>query len=137
MGVSQSGQTAPLRSAPHISDISSLGVRVRDAQLILGHSRLAVTLEIYTHEDRQAQRDALGRINDALGHSDGTGRRIGVKRGVSLLRWGRSRQRFWLARRAGLEPATRCLEGSRSILAELPALETLLCTSKVTCWTHR
>jgi len=24
----------------------------RDAQIILGHSRLAATLEIYTHEDR-------------------------------------------------------------------------------------
>ena len=28
----------------------------------------------------------------------------------------------WGVRRAGLEPATRCLEGSRSIRAELPAL---------------
>jgi hypothetical protein len=34
---------------------------------------LAVTLEIYTHEDRQAQRDALGHISDALGHGDATG----------------------------------------------------------------
>jgi hypothetical protein len=42
----------------------------RDAQLILGHSRLAVTLEIYTHEDKQAHRDALGKLSDALG---GTG----------------------------------------------------------------
>jgi hypothetical protein len=42
--------------------------RLDDAQLILGHSRLAVTLEIYSHEDRHAQRDALGRISDALGH---------------------------------------------------------------------
>ena len=46
-----------------------LRVPARDAQLILGHSRLAVTLEIYTHEDRQAQRDALGRISEALGHT--------------------------------------------------------------------
>ena len=52
--------------------LKNLGVPARDAQLILGHSRLAVTLEIYSHEDRQAQRDALGRISDALGHSDGT-----------------------------------------------------------------
>jgi hypothetical protein len=36
-----------------------------------GHSWLAVTLEIYSHEDRQAYRDALGRISDALGGSDG------------------------------------------------------------------
>jgi site-specific recombinase XerD len=48
--------------------LKNLGVPARDAQLILGHSRLAVTLEIYSHEDRQAQREALGRISDALGH---------------------------------------------------------------------
>ena len=34
--------------------LKNLKVPARDAQLILGHSRLAVTLEIYTHEDRQA-----------------------------------------------------------------------------------
>jgi len=39
------------------------------SEIILGHSRLAVTLEIYTHEDRQAQREALGRISEALGHA--------------------------------------------------------------------
>src|SRR5215469_449225 len=46
--------------------LKNLGVPGRDAQLILGHSRLAVTQEIYTHEDRQAQHDALSRISDAL-----------------------------------------------------------------------
>jgi hypothetical protein len=30
-------------------------------------------LEIYTHEDRQTRRDALGRISDALGHADDAG----------------------------------------------------------------
>jgi integrase len=49
--------------------LKNLGVPARDAQIILGHSRLAVTLEIYTHEDRQAQREALGRISEALGHA--------------------------------------------------------------------
>jgi integrase len=53
--------------------LKNLGVPARDAQLILGHSRLAVTLEIYSHEDRQAQRDALGRISDALGHGSPAG----------------------------------------------------------------
>jgi integrase len=48
--------------------LKNLGVPARYAQLILGHSRLAVTLEIYSHEDRQAQREALGRISAALGH---------------------------------------------------------------------
>jgi integrase len=46
--------------------LKNLGVPARDTQIILGHSRLAVTLEIYTHEDRQAQRDALKKISDAL-----------------------------------------------------------------------
>jgi hypothetical protein len=32
------------------------------------HSRLAITREIYTHENRQAHREALGRISEALGH---------------------------------------------------------------------
>jgi integrase len=49
--------------------LKNLGVPARDAQLILGHSRLAVTLEIYSHEDRQAHRDALDKISDALGGS--------------------------------------------------------------------
>jgi integrase len=46
--------------------LKNLGVPARDAQIILGHSRLALTLEIYTHEDRQAQREALGKISDVL-----------------------------------------------------------------------
>lgn len=46
--------------------LKNLGVPARDAQPILGHSRLAVTHEIYTHEDRQAQRDALTKISAAL-----------------------------------------------------------------------
>ena len=29
-----------------------------------------VNSAIYTHEDRQAHRDALGRISEALGHGD-------------------------------------------------------------------
>jgi integrase len=49
--------------------LKNLGVPARDTQIILGHSRLAITLEIYTHEDRQAQREALGRISETLGHS--------------------------------------------------------------------
>ena len=46
--------------------LKNLRVPVRDAQIILGHSRLAVTQEIYTHEDRQAQHDALTKISKAL-----------------------------------------------------------------------
>ena len=50
--------------------LKNLRVPARDAQLILGHSRLAVTLEIYTHEDRQAQHDALGKLSAELGYDD-------------------------------------------------------------------
>jgi hypothetical protein len=39
-----------------------LRVPARDGQLILGHSRLPATLEICSHEDKQTQRDALGKI---------------------------------------------------------------------------
>ena len=46
--------------------LKSLGVPARDAQVILGHSRLAVTLEIYTHTDEEAQLDALTRLHDLL-----------------------------------------------------------------------
>jgi len=41
-----------------------LGVPARDAQIILGHSRLAVTLEVYTHTDEDAKLDALLRLHD-------------------------------------------------------------------------
>ncbi len=46
--------------------LKNLRVPARDAQIILGHSRLAITLEIYTHKDRQAHRDGLKKISDAL-----------------------------------------------------------------------
>ena len=49
--------------------LKNLGVPARDAQIILGHSRLAVTLEVYTHQDLEAQREALGRISTVLGHA--------------------------------------------------------------------
>jgi hypothetical protein len=34
-------------------------------------------------------------------------------------------------RRAGLEPATRCLEGSRSVQTELPALDSHVCRPRL------
>lgn len=44
--------------------LKALRVPARDAQVILGHSRLAVTLEVYTNVDDEAQRDALTRLHD-------------------------------------------------------------------------
>lgn len=50
--------------------LKNLGVPARDAQLILGHSRLAITLEIYSHEDQEARRVALRKISRALAGDD-------------------------------------------------------------------
>ena len=46
--------------------LKNLRVPARDAQLILGHARMAITLDIYTHEDREAQRQALTQLSDVL-----------------------------------------------------------------------
>lgn len=39
----------------------------RDAQTILGNTRISTTLEIYTDTDEQASRDALTRLHDLFG----------------------------------------------------------------------
>jgi len=41
-------------------------VPVRDAQTILGHTRISTTLEIYTLTDEPARRDALTRLHGLL-----------------------------------------------------------------------
>jgi len=50
--------------------LKALGVPARDAQVILGHSRLAITLEIYTHTDDEAQLDALNRLHGLFDDDD-------------------------------------------------------------------
>ncbi len=42
------------------------GVSPRDAMEILGHSRISVTMEIYTHSDEETQREGLGRLGGTL-----------------------------------------------------------------------
>ena len=42
----------------------------RDAQVILGHSRISATQQIYTHVDEAAQREALTKLNKLLGGSE-------------------------------------------------------------------
>ncbi|MFC3997861.1 tyrosine-type recombinase/integrase [Nocardiopsis sediminis] len=42
------------------------GVAPRDAMEILGHSRISVTMEIYTHSDEETQRQGLGRLGGAI-----------------------------------------------------------------------
>ncbi|MBO3752175.1 site-specific integrase [Streptosporangiaceae bacterium NEAU-GS5] len=46
--------------------LNKLGVSARDAQVILGHSRLAVTLEIYTNVDRESRAIALDQVQGLL-----------------------------------------------------------------------
>ena len=47
--------------------LKSLGVPARDAQTILGHANIAVTLGVYSEVFDTEIATALGRINDALG----------------------------------------------------------------------
>jgi integrase len=42
----------------------TLHIPARNAQVILGHSRMAVTLEIYTQTDDEAQLDAITRLHN-------------------------------------------------------------------------
>ncbi|MGR6971423.1 tyrosine-type recombinase/integrase [Streptomyces cynarae] len=43
-----------------------LGVPDRDIQLILGHSHVSITQQIYQHDTMESRRDALSRMQDAL-----------------------------------------------------------------------
>jgi site-specific recombinase XerD len=55
--------------------LKKLGVPPRDAMVILGHSRISVTLEIYTHVYEESRRDAVGKLDRLLTRvqpSDGT-----------------------------------------------------------------
>ncbi len=46
--------------------LKKLGVPARDTQLILGHSQISVTQQIYQHDDTESRRDALTRIENLL-----------------------------------------------------------------------
>ncbi len=47
--------------------LKQLGVPARDAMEILGHSRIAVTLEIHTASDDASSRDAISKLNGLFG----------------------------------------------------------------------
>ncbi len=51
--------------------LKDLKVPARDAQAVLGHTRISTTLEIYTNVDEQARRDALTRLHGLFGERQG------------------------------------------------------------------
>src|SRR5438034_1322879 len=53
------------------SRLKDLHVPARDAQAILGHTRISTTLEIYTNVDEKAQREALTRLHGLLDERQG------------------------------------------------------------------
>jgi len=46
--------------------VKDLGVPPRDTMEILGHARIAVTMEICTAADDGSRRDAIGKLNQLL-----------------------------------------------------------------------
>ncbi|WP_371655528.1 MULTISPECIES: tyrosine-type recombinase/integrase [unclassified Streptomyces] len=46
--------------------LKDLGVPARDAQLILGHSDISITQQIYQHDNMAGRREALGRVEAVL-----------------------------------------------------------------------
>jgi integrase len=47
--------------------LKNLGVPARDTMGILGHSRIAVTMEVYTDADDPSRREAIGKLSRLLG----------------------------------------------------------------------
>ena len=56
-------RAAERRALMSYSGNVALGVPARETMEILGHSRIAVTLEIYTAADNASRRDAVERLN--------------------------------------------------------------------------
>ena len=59
--------------------LKSLGVPARDAQIILDHANIAVTLGVYSEVFDTEIATALGRVNDALGGETGGGTANGAR----------------------------------------------------------
>jgi len=52
------------------SPLKDLGVPPRDAQIILGHSHITTTQQIYMHVDEAARLDAITKLNKLLGGTE-------------------------------------------------------------------
>ncbi|WP_431774556.1 tyrosine-type recombinase/integrase [Streptomyces cucumeris] len=64
--------------------LKNLGVPDRDIQLILGHSHVSVTQQIYQHDTMDSRREALGRMEKAYIHSTTSGHADPSERGRQL-----------------------------------------------------
>ena len=57
----------PDRVAMRLDELKNLGITARDTLGILGHSRIAVTMEVYMDADSPSRREAIGRLSKLLG----------------------------------------------------------------------
>lgn len=70
---------------PPATLLKNLGVPARDAQLILGHSQISTTQEIYQHDDMEGRRDSLGKIEALfMSMSEGGRSRQNSRKGQTL-----------------------------------------------------
>jgi integrase len=51
--------------------LKDLRVPIKDAQAILGHSRISTPLEIYTYADEEARRKAVTQLHDLFQQVEG------------------------------------------------------------------
>ena len=91
-----------------------------DAMVILGHSRIAVTLGIYTHGDEDSRRDSLTRLDQLLSQArrraatGQPGTTVAVTSAVTTTEFrGLIVILTWVGLR-GLEPRASSLSGKRS-----------------------
>lgn len=56
-----------LTTVHEVSRIKDLGVPARDTMDILGHTRIAVTMEVYTGADNASRREAIGKLSALFG----------------------------------------------------------------------